>query len=97
MRISMRIGVSESARFLRKHGNVLARLLLRGSYGPGYLIEGLTPHIGDARNIGGFHIFTFNELGRTERWRQQAIRRLDRPAAVQPPACSPPSRVSRRI
>jgi methylenetetrahydrofolate reductase (NADPH) len=97
VRISTRIGVGESARFLRKHGNVLARLLLRGSYGPGYIIEGLAPHTGDARNIGGFHIFTFNELERTERWRQQAIRRLGRPAAVRPPACSPPSRVSRRI
>jgi methylenetetrahydrofolate reductase (NADPH) len=77
VRISTRIGVGESARFLRKHGNVLASLWLRGSYGPGYLIEGLAPHMGDARNIGGLHIFTFNELERTERWRQQAIQRLD--------------------
>jgi methylenetetrahydrofolate reductase (NADPH) len=76
VRISARIGVGESARFLRKHGNVLARLLLRGSYGPGYLIERLAPETGDARNIGGFHVFTFNELAQTERWRQQAIRRL---------------------
>jgi methylenetetrahydrofolate reductase (NADPH) len=82
VRISTRIGVGESARFLRKHGNVLARLLLRGSYGPGYLIEGLAPHTGDARNIGGFHVFTFNELEQTERWRQQAIRRLGPPTAV---------------
>jgi methylenetetrahydrofolate reductase (NADPH) len=80
VRLSMKIGVGESARFLRKHGNVVAPLLLRGSYGPGDLIEGLAPHVGDARKIGGFHFFTFNELVRTERWRQQAIRRLGRPA-----------------
>lgn len=68
LRISTRIGVGESARFLRRHGNVLARLL-RGRYGPGHVVEGLT------QPIAGFHIFTFNELGPTERWRRAAVSR----------------------
>ena len=77
LRISTRIGVGESARFLRKHQTLLARPFLRGSYSPGSLAEGLWPHLGDLRNrIGGFHVYTFNQVGKTERWRQETIQRL---------------------
>jgi methylenetetrahydrofolate reductase (NADPH) len=79
LRISTRIGVGDSARFLRKQGGVLARLLLRGSVGPDYLVEGLIPEIGE---IAGFHVYTFNELRETERWRQEALARLAQPAPV---------------
>jgi hypothetical protein len=27
-------------------------------------------------NVGGFHLYTFNELERTERWRRETIERL---------------------
>jgi methylenetetrahydrofolate reductase (NADPH) len=73
VRISTRIGVGESARFVRKQGNVIARLLLRGSVGPGYLLDRLAP---EARRIAGFHFYTFNELGETERWRRATLERL---------------------
>ena len=79
LRISTKIGVGDSARFLRKQGGVLASLLLRGSVGPGYLLDGLVPEIG---RIAGFHVYTFNELRETERWRQEALERLARPAAA---------------
>ena len=79
LRISTRIGVGESARFVRKHGNVLARLLLRGSVGPEHLLEGLAPHAGQ---IAGFHVYTFNELAETERWRQETLQRLAARAAA---------------
>jgi len=79
LRISTRIGVGDSARFLRKQGGLLTRLLLRGSVGPDYLLEGLSPEIG---KIAGLHVYTFNELRETERWRQQALARLARPAAA---------------
>jgi methylenetetrahydrofolate reductase (NADPH) len=83
LRISTKIGVGESARFLRRRGGMLARLFLRGSYSPSYLIEGLTPHLGDPlSNVGGFHIYTFNELGKTELWRRVTIERLDRAASM---------------
>ena len=29
-----------------------------------------------AANIAGLHVFTFNELERTERWRREAIERF---------------------
>jgi methylenetetrahydrofolate reductase (NADPH) len=78
LRISTRIGVGESARFLRGRGTLLTRLFLRGRYSPDYLIDGLAPHLGDPlSNLGGFHIYTFNELGKTELWRQETIKRLN--------------------
>lgn len=83
LRISTKIGVGESARFLRKHGNVLARLLLRGSFGPSYLVEGLEsdPRV-SKMGIAGFHVYTFNELRETERWRQEALARSGQTAAA---------------
>jgi methylenetetrahydrofolate reductase (NADPH) len=80
LRISARIGVGESTRFLRKHGNVLGRLLLRGSLGPGYLVDGLAHHVDT--DVAGFHFYTFNELAETERWRQETLERLGRAAAA---------------
>ena len=29
-----------------------------------------------AANVAGFHFYTFNELGTTERWRRQLLERL---------------------
>ena len=78
LRIATRIGVGESTRLLRGHGGLLTRLFLRGRYGPGSLIERLTPKLADpASAIAGFHIYTFNELATTERWRREALRRLE--------------------
>jgi methylenetetrahydrofolate reductase (NADPH) len=72
----MRIGLGESARFLRAHRAWLKRVVTR-TFTPDPLIRGLALLYGDAAaNIGGFHIYTFNELERTERWRQQMIEQL---------------------
>jgi len=77
LRISTKIGVGESIRYLRKQRNVVARLVLRGGYTPSILIRGLTSLLEEPENrIGGFHVFTFNELAETERWRQETIRSL---------------------
>ena len=29
-----------------------------------------------AAGVAGFHLYTFNEVGRTERWRQRTLSRL---------------------
>jgi methylenetetrahydrofolate reductase (NADPH) len=72
----MKIGLGESARFLRAHRAWLTRLVTR-TFSPQALIRGLAPVYGDpAANVGGFHFYTFNELERTERWRRQALERL---------------------
>jgi methylenetetrahydrofolate reductase (NADPH) len=76
-RISRRIGLGESARFLRAHGGWIRRLARPRLYEPTSLVEELAPTVADpASRIAGFHIYTFNELDRTERWRRQVVERL---------------------
>jgi methylenetetrahydrofolate reductase (NADPH) len=76
LRISMRIGLGESARFLRAHRAWLRRVVTR-TFTPDPLIRGLAPLYADPEAaVDGFHIYTFNELERTERWRRQMIERL---------------------
>ena len=70
MRISMKIGLGESARFLRHHRNWMARLVAR-QFKPGALLRDLAPTVTDpAADVAGFHLYTFNEVARTERWRR---------------------------
>jgi methylenetetrahydrofolate reductase (NADPH) len=78
LRIASRIGVGESTRFVRGHGGLLTRLFLRGRYGPGPLIERLAPQLADPGNsVRGVHLYTFNEVVTTERWRRETLRRLE--------------------
>jgi methylenetetrahydrofolate reductase (NADPH) len=72
--VSARIGVGGSIRFLRSHGGWLRRAL-RGAFDPDRLVAGLDESLTERRNLGGFHIFTFNDLESTERWRQRALAR----------------------
>jgi methylenetetrahydrofolate reductase (NADPH) len=76
LRVSARIGLGESTRFLRLHGSLLTRALRPGGFSPGELIAGIEPGLADPeQKIGGFHIFTFNDVADTERWRQQELER----------------------
>ncbi|MEU0511054.1 methylenetetrahydrofolate reductase [Amycolatopsis sp. NPDC006125] len=74
IRISAGLGLGQSARFLRKQQNLLWRFLLPGAYQPGKLARRLASR--PAGNIRGLHIFTFNELQGTERWRQGLLAAL---------------------
>lgn len=74
LRVSTRIGIGESVRFLRKHGNFVTRFLQPGGFSPDKLIKGLGPVLEDpAGKVAGFHIFTFNDLDDTEAWRQKKL------------------------
>ena len=76
LRISMKIGLGESARFLRHHSNWMSRLVTR-QFKPDPLLRGLAPTLADpAAGVAGFHFYTFNEVARTERWRRAALERL---------------------
>ena len=69
--ISMKIGLGESARFLRAHRSWL-RPLVTQTFSPDPLVRKLEPLLSDpGANIAGLHVFTFNELEATERWRQR--------------------------
>ena len=73
VRISMKIGMGESARFLRHHSNLMSRLITR-QFKPGRLLRDLTPVVTDpASKVAGFHLYTFNEVARTERWRRRTL------------------------
>lgn len=77
LRVSGGLGIGESAKFLKKQQNMLWRFFVPGGYSPDRIIKGLTPHIGAPDNrIVGFHVFTFNDLGPTEAWRQRTLQKL---------------------
>jgi methylenetetrahydrofolate reductase (NADPH) len=76
LRISMKIGLGESARFLRAHRAWLRRLIT-STFSPEPLMRRLEALWEDpTATIAGLHVFTFNELERTERWRREAIERF---------------------
>jgi methylenetetrahydrofolate reductase (NADPH) len=76
LRVSTRIGIGESIRFLRKHGNFVTRFLQPGGFSPDRLIKGLGPALADPEGkVAGFHVFTFNDVAETEAWRQQKLGR----------------------
>jgi methylenetetrahydrofolate reductase (NADPH) len=71
LQISLKVGVGDSARFLRKQTGLLGMLMKPGGYSPDGLVERLAPFAGDERyGIAGLHLYTFNQVGSTEEWRQ---------------------------
>jgi methylenetetrahydrofolate reductase (NADH) len=76
LRISTRIGIVDSARFLRGHSNWFLRTLQPGGYNPERFVSALLPDIAlPDRKVAGLHVFTFNEIEPTERWRQEMLAR----------------------
>lgn len=74
LRISARIGIGDSLRFLRKNTSFASRFL-HGGFSPDPLIDGLKHLVLDPeRKLAGFHVFTFNDLADTEEWRQRRLR-----------------------
>jgi methylenetetrahydrofolate reductase (NADPH) len=65
--ISEKIGVGPSIRLLDRRDD---------DFDPDPLLQGLEDSLGQPRpDVGGFHIFTFNDLQGTERWRQRVLER----------------------
>jgi methylenetetrahydrofolate reductase (NADPH) len=76
LRISTRIGVVDSARFLKGHSNWFLRMLQPGGYDPERFVNALLPDLAAPdRRVVGLHVFTFNEIEPTERWRQGMLAR----------------------
>jgi methylenetetrahydrofolate reductase (NADPH) len=76
--ISARIGVADTHRFLVKNTTFIARLIRSGGfYRPDGLLDGLAPVIADPANgIVDLHMYTFNAVDATERWRAGFLERL---------------------
>jgi methylenetetrahydrofolate reductase (NADH) len=77
LRLSTKIGITESARFLRGHPSWVARMFRPGGYDPGRFLGAMMPEIAlPERKVAGLHVFTFNEIEPTERWRREMLSRL---------------------
>ena len=74
LRVSTRIGIGDSLRFLRKNGSFASRFI-RGGFSPDPLVEGLGDVV-ESEKVAGFHVFTFNDLEDTERWRRERLERI---------------------
>jgi methylenetetrahydrofolate reductase (NADPH) len=77
LRTSLRIGLGQSVRFLRAQHGLLRRFLSPRLYTPTDILEQLSPTFADpAARVGGIHVYTFNELKKTESWRRELVDRL---------------------
>ena len=75
--LSFRIGVGQSLRMLKKQKGLLRTLISPRPYRPDELLQGLAPHLSDTDLlIEGFHVFSFNDVERTERWRMETYNNL---------------------
>jgi len=77
LRTSLRIGVGDSLRFLRKKSQVAAELMKSSIYNPDKLVTNISEYkdIADT-NLAGYHIFCFNQIEITEKWRTETISKL---------------------
>ena len=77
LRTSLRIGVGDSLRFLKKKSKVAAELMKSSIYNPEKLVTSISEYkdIADT-NLAGYHIFCFNQIEKTEKWRTETIAKL---------------------
>ena len=77
LRTSMRIGVGDSLRFLRKKTGIAAELLKASVYRPDALVREIARYQAlPETNVAGYHLFCFNQVESTENWRNEMIREL---------------------
>ncbi|MGW4562884.1 5,10-methylenetetrahydrofolate reductase [Streptomyces sp. NPDC004561] len=75
--MAARIGVGESARFLTRHPSWFLRFAAPGGYDPDRLLpRGAPAFTGPSAAVAGLHLFTFNQIAETERWRRGLLDRL---------------------
>ena len=75
--LSLRIGVGQSVKVLKKKKGLLRKMISAKPYQPDDLLAGLEPYLGDPEiNIPGFHLFSFNDIERTERWRKEMFEKF---------------------
>jgi methylenetetrahydrofolate reductase (NADPH) len=84
--MASKIGVADSARYLRSHSSSVLRLGAPGGYDPDRLLARIGSTLADPASIvEGLHIFTFNQLRETQRWRTELLERLGVAAAAASP------------
>jgi methylenetetrahydrofolate reductase (NADPH) len=77
IKTSMRIGVGDSVRFLKRQRKKAAKLMAASEYLPDGLQYELAPVIANADlRIAGQHVYCFNQVERAEKWRHDFIEKL---------------------
>jgi methylenetetrahydrofolate reductase (NADPH) len=77
-RIAIKIGVGQSARFLKSNLKLVGKMVTPGGYSPDELLVDLAAPMDDTEiGISGVHIYTFNQLETTEEWRTGMIKGLE--------------------
>jgi methylenetetrahydrofolate reductase (NADPH) len=75
--MATKIGVGDSTRFLLKHKGTFARLAAPGGYtGERFLERSARTLTRPELKVTGLHVFTFNQVAETERWRRELVERL---------------------
>jgi methylenetetrahydrofolate reductase (NADPH) len=82
MTISARIGIADSARYLKKNRSIVGHLI-KGSFGPDALLERLAPTLADpAADVRALHVFTFNQVQATVDWQRRMLEELGDEQAI---------------
>jgi methylenetetrahydrofolate reductase (NADPH) len=77
LEIALKVGVGQSARFLKSNLGLLGRIIAPGGYSPDELLLALAPYFGATPyDIEGVHFYTFNQIESTEEWRAEILARL---------------------
>jgi methylenetetrahydrofolate reductase (NADPH) len=75
--MATRVGVGDSTRFLMKHKGTFARLAAPGGFTGERFLERCVPALArPTSGVTGLHVFTFNQVAETERWRREYLERL---------------------
>jgi methylenetetrahydrofolate reductase (NADPH) len=74
LRVSIKVGVGDSLRFLRKNRGLLRLAHGSRAFNPDRLLHELQCALeAEGQEIAGFHLNTFNNVAATERWRQERL------------------------
>ncbi len=77
IKTSLRIGVGDSVRYLKRQGKRAAKLMAASEYLPDDLQYALASVIANPDlKVSGQHVFCFNQVERAERWRHDFIEKL---------------------
>jgi methylenetetrahydrofolate reductase (NADPH) len=78
IKTSLRIGVGDSVRFLKRQGKRAAQLMASSEYLPDNLQYELAAVIANSDlKVSGQHVFCFNQVERAEKWRHDFIEKLE--------------------
>ena len=74
MAISARIGIADSARYLKKNRKMVGSLLTPGKFGPDALLVGMAEALTNPdAAVEALHLFTFNQVEATVAWQERML------------------------